>query len=215
MTPKFTTDWHTHAIPVWRKVLEPYRGQPDVRVLEIGCFEGRSTVWLLENVLTHADAHIDCVDTFEGSVEHRGMGLNLGDLHVQFLMNIEPYRGKVSVYRGPSQEILRDRWLTLGQYDFVYIDGSHASADVLEDAVLSFRLLKVGGLMIFDDYAWDGGGPTEFDNPRRGIDAFYYAYGNQLQRAHVSYQAIFRRVAEPSEPEPESPGFAEMIQKLI
>lgn len=194
--PNFTADWHSHNIPHWRRILEPYRGQPDVRVLEIGSFEGRSTVWLLENVLTHETARIDCIDTFKGSAEHRRMGLDLDDLHVQFLMNIEPHRDKVSVFRGPSQDILRDRWLALGSYDLIYIDGSHKAADVLEDAVLSFRLLKVGGLMIFDDYAWSGGGPTEFDNPKRGVDAFYHAYGNQLKRADVSYQAIFERVPE-------------------
>jgi predicted O-methyltransferase YrrM len=199
--PNFSVDWHSHNIPHWRAILERYVGQPGVRALEIGSFEGRSTVWLLENILTHETAHIDCIDTFEGSFEHRG--IDLENLHVRFLMNISPYRDKVSVYIGTSQEILRDRWLTLGPYDLIYIDGSHKAADVLEDAVLSFRLLKIGGLMIFDDYAWNGGGPTEFDNPKRGVDAFYHAYANQLKRADVSYQAIFERVAE-SRVEPES-----------
>jgi predicted O-methyltransferase YrrM len=193
--PNFTVDWHSHNIPHWRRILERYRGQPNVRALEIGSFEGRSTVWLLENILTHETAYIDCIDTFEGSVEHRRMGLDLKDLHVQFLMNIGPHRDRVSVFTGPSQDILRDRWLTLGPYDFIYIDGSHKSADVLEDAVLSFRLLKIGGLIIFDDYMWNGGGPTEFDNPRRGVEAFYYAYQNQLERTHVYYQAVFQKVA--------------------
>jgi hypothetical protein len=33
-------------------------------------------------------------------------------------------------------------------------DGSHRARDVLEDAVLSWPLLKVGGIMLFDDYLW-------------------------------------------------------------
>jgi predicted O-methyltransferase YrrM len=193
--PHFTTDWHSHNIPHWRRILDRYKGQPNVRALEIGSYEGRSTVWLLENILTHPTARIDCIDTFEGSVEHVRMGLDLKDLHVQFLMNINPHREKVSVFTGSSQGILRDRWLELGPYDFIYIDGSHAAADVLEDAVLSFRLLKVGGLMIFDDYAWKDGGPSEYDNPMRGVDAFVHAYGDQLKRIHMDYQAVFERVA--------------------
>jgi predicted O-methyltransferase YrrM len=106
----------------------------------------------------------------------------------------------------------------VASYDFIYIDGSHKAADVLEDAVLSFRLLKVGGLLIFDDYAWNGGGPTEFDNPRRGIDAFYHAYGNQLKQAHVSYQAIFERTAPHSqagdEPKRARLGARELVEQL-
>lgn len=193
---KFTVDWHSHNIPVWEQILDKYKGQPDVHALEIGSFEGRSTVWLLENVLTHETARIDCIDTFEGSVEHERMGLNLDNLLGRFLSNTKPYAKKIGRFIGRSQDVLRSRdfvpW-EVYSYDFIYIDGSHKAADVLEDAVLSFRLLKIGGLMIFDDYAWNGGGPTEFDNPMLGVNSFYYTYQNQLDAVHLSYQAVFRR----------------------
>ena len=48
------------------------------------------------------------------------------------------------------------RRLPLESFDIIYIDGSHAVNDVLEDAVLSFRLLKPEGILIFDDYRWVG-----------------------------------------------------------
>lgn len=218
-SPRFTVDWHSHNIPHWRQILDRYKGQPGVRVLEIGSYEGRSTVWLLENILTHPTARIFCIDTFNGSPEHVEMGIDLDNLLDRFLKNVEPYVGsKVFPLIGPSQLILRDYKLKPEEYDIVYIDGSHKAADVLEDAVLSFRLLKIGGLMIFDDYAWAGGGPTEFDNPRRGVDAFYYAYRNQLKRAHMSYQAIFQRVAEfraQPESEPAPRGLRELVEQLV
>jgi predicted O-methyltransferase YrrM len=197
---KFTVDWHSHNIPVWTQILDKYKGQPGVRALEIGSYEGRSTVWLLENVLTHDTARIDCIDTFEGSVEHERMGLDLANLLNRFLSNTEPYTKKIRCFRGRSQDVLRLADFgpyEIESYDFIYIDGSHKAADVLADAVLSFPLLKVGGLMIFDDYAWNGGGPTEFDNPMLGVNSFYYAYQNQLKAVHLSYQAVFQRLAEP------------------
>lgn len=40
------------------------------------------------------------------------------------------------------------------KFDFIYVDGLHLSQDVLYDALLSFDLLKVGGILIFDDYLW-------------------------------------------------------------
>src|SRR5262245_29885711 len=179
----FTVDWHSHNIPHWRQILDKYKGQPNVRVLEIGSFEGRSTVWLLENILTHETARIDCIDTFKGSPEHMRMGVDLENLFNRFRSNIEPHKKKVHCFIGRCHHVLRSNDFTPYEhysYDIVYIDGSHKAADVLEDAVLTFRLLKIGGLMIFDDYAWNGGGPSEFDNPRRGIDAFHYAFRNQL-----------------------------------
>jgi predicted O-methyltransferase YrrM len=219
--PNFTVDWHSHNIPHWLRILERYRGQPDVHALEIGSFEGRSTVWLLENILSHATARIDCIDTFEGSVEHERMGLNLDNLLTRFLGNTEPYAKKVRCHKGKSQDVLRSPDFgpyEVESYDFIYIDGSHKAADVLEDAVLSFRLLKIGGLLIFDDYAWQGGGPTEFDNPRRGVEAFYSAYQNQLEPVQISYQAVFQRVAVQSrdrqESKPARLGMREMVNQL-
>ena len=38
-----------------------------------------------------------------------------------------------------------------GSFDFIYVDASHRAPDVLLDAVLAFQLLRIGGLIIFDD----------------------------------------------------------------
>jgi hypothetical protein len=45
----------------------------------------------------------------------------------------------------------------------------------MEDAVLSFRKLKVDGYMIFDDYPWG-----DFDFPVRGINGFVYGYHKRI-----------------------------------
>ncbi len=55
--------------------------------------------------------------------------------------------------RGVSRETLRT--LPFASYDFIYIDGGHGATDVLEDAVLSFRLAKPGAVIAFDDYLWN------------------------------------------------------------
>ena len=47
---------------------------------------------------------------------------------------------------------------------------------LLEDAVLAFRKLKVGGYLIFDDYGW--GGP---DLTQRGIDGFVNGYYKRIK----------------------------------
>ena len=47
-----------------------------------------------------------------------------------------------------------DARCTNGAIDFIYVDGSHQAHDVLCDAILSFKLLRVGGIVCFDDYLW-------------------------------------------------------------
>lgn len=71
-------------------------------------------------------------------------------------------------------------------FDMIYIDGNHEPDYVLEDAVLSFRKLKVGGVMIFDDYGW--GGP---DETQRGIDGFLNGYHKRIKNLGELNSQVF------------------------
>ncbi len=68
--------------------------------LEIGVFEGRSTVWLLENILTHPSSTLTYVDTFAGGAEHESQDLT--DLESRFRANTEPHRAKLVARKGRS-----------------------------------------------------------------------------------------------------------------
>lgn len=71
-----------------------------------------------------------------------------------------------------------------GYFDFVYIDGSHQAPDVLLDAILGFELLRIGGLMVFDDYLWQEqlpGGSDPLRCPKISIDAFKTIYCRKLR----------------------------------
>tara|TARA_R110002110_G_scaffold119309_2_gene293735 strand:+ start:19812 stop:20003 length:192 start_codon:yes stop_codon:yes gene_type:complete len=52
-----------------------------------------------------------------------------------------------------------------------YVNGSHHKNDVIIDAVKCFEMLKVGGIMIFDDYFWQYY-PDAIDNPAGAINTF-------------------------------------------
>ena len=188
--PAFTQDWFSGNVASWTRLLAPLAGRPDVRALEIGCFEGRATCWLLEHVLTGAGARIDCVDTFDGSHEHPGMGVSLDGVRERFDANIARWRERVTVHEGRSADVLRR---LDGPYDLVYVDGSHAAADVLADAVLAWPLVSTGGIVIFDDYAWDLFERPE-RNPRLGIDAFLTSYAGHYQSVHRHYQVAVRKL---------------------
>jgi predicted O-methyltransferase YrrM len=78
-------------------------------------------------------------------------------------------------------------------FDVIYIDGSHYAADVLSDAVLSFPLLKSGGIMIFDDYQWRPYS-EEWKMPRAAINGFCASYENKTEIIHVGYQLILKKL---------------------
>ena len=159
-----------------------------VRVLEIGSFEGRSAVWLCENILTHPDARITCVDTFEGEDGHTPEKENLRS---RFEHNIEPFRSKVDIIQSMSADALRKM---TGEFDFIYIDGCHYTANVLEDAVLAFPLLKVGGIMIFDDYM--NGDIHSIKYPHIGVNAFVQCYQERLILLAQYEQLVLKKASD-------------------
>ncbi len=59
-----------------------------------------------------------------------------------------------------------------GYFDFVYVDGSHGTLDTLSDLVLSYKLLKIDGLLIVDDYLWRVSRNDPDFRPKLAIDAF-------------------------------------------
>ena len=176
----FTSDWFTHNIPSWTRILSNMKGKPDLTYLEIGAWEGRSFFWVLDNILTHPSSRAIAIDIFEGDEEQR------------FLDNVRRsgHSSKIRVIKGFSQQKLRD--LKLNSIDLIYIDGDHRSKGVLMDAILSWDLLKDGGILIFDDYKLFSDLPTEM-RPEFAIDVFRTLFRDEFQVLLNDYQFIVRK----------------------
>lgn len=175
---QFTKDFFTYQIPNWNKYLQPFIGKP-INVLEIGSYQGRSTCWLLDHILTHPLATITCVDTYWAVYEH------------YFDTNIAKTKAasKVIKLKGKSEEVLGS--LTPGTYDFIYIDGNHDNDVVLHDAFYSWSLVKVGGLIIFDDYQ----NPIAKENTQIGTDLFLSVYKSTVEVIDKGYQVIVKKIS--------------------
>jgi predicted O-methyltransferase YrrM len=102
-------------------------------------------------------------------------------LHTVFLSNLLNTGSieKVNIEVGRSHDILPKLTVEKKLFDIIYIDGSHSAFDVLTDAVMSFYLLKSGGIMIFDDYLWPGSLDISYV-PKAGIDAFINIFYSKI-----------------------------------
>jgi hypothetical protein len=80
---QFTQDWFKWAPAVWEQIIPLLPEKKSF--LEIGSFEGRSTVWIIENMMNPGD-WIDCVDTWEGGEEHNKEDMQ--DTESRFVHNI-------------------------------------------------------------------------------------------------------------------------------
>jgi len=186
-------DWFSNNIPNFLeiKAMLPKRS----RVLEIGCFEGRSTSWILQNFL-EADGTICCIDTFEGSPEHTD--IELAGLFERWQNNVKSViaeKQTCNVQVNKSYQGLANLIKDNESFDFIYVDGSHTAPDVLADACMCWGLLRVGGIILFDDYQWQWPETLrELEYPKPGINAFASVYRDELQVVISNYQVAFRKL---------------------
>jgi len=189
---KFQVDWFSQNIPLWNKTLSHLKDKPNINLLEIGSFEGKSAVWSLENIATNLTSSLTCIDTFKGSMEDVRQKTDVSYIEETFRHNIEQIGAtdRVTVLKGLSRDKLKE--LPDNNYDFIYIDGSHVASDVLTDAVMAIYLLKLGGIMIFDDYYWDEE-PNPIHRPKKAIDAFLKIFKEKITLLHKGEQVVLKR----------------------
>jgi|GEM_PF-1104180 len=176
---RFTSLWFDCNIKEWQKTLARFINKPNLSFLEIGSYEGRSTIWLLENILTDKSSKITCIDIFNSYYSYI------------FDENIKrgKYNNKVTKLNGKSIEILRN--LNFNSYDFIYIDGDHSHTAILEDTILCWELLKINGIMIFDDYKIE----TKIDQkPKIAIDAFLKVFKDKIKITNKKYQVAIEKI---------------------
>lgn len=186
---QFGNQWFDQHIPAWRLIFGDcgLAATRPLDILEIGSFEGRSTLYLLRHF---PQAHLTAVDTWAGSDEHSTeQKTALGE---RFAANTAEHRDRLSQRIGSSLTVLPQLEAEGQRYDLIYVDGSHLADDVLRDAISAWRLLKQGGVMIFDDYLWTFY-EAEDDNPCRVINLFLDWKAAELELVSVGWQVAIRK----------------------
>jgi hypothetical protein len=165
--------------------MDEFKNRP-IKYLEIGAFYGANVIEVAKTYGQHKDSKLYCVDPWEDYDDYPEYKGEIGHIYDTFMKNVSEsgHKEKIIVNRGLSNKEVpkyEDNF-----FDIIYIDGNHEPEYVLEDAVLSFRKLKKGGYMIFDDYGW--GGP---DLTQKGIDAFINGYYKRIKNLGESNTQMF------------------------
>jgi predicted O-methyltransferase YrrM len=147
---KFSANWYLNNVYYWSYFFTKiYDTQKIKNVLEIGSYEGASSVFFLN---LSQDCNIYCVDTwsekFTAGVSRQN--INYKKVERTFDLNLKNYRTRLRKCKNNSDFFFKNIKKKL-LFDIIYIDGSHDYKDVLNDAYNSFNYLRSGGVMIFDD----------------------------------------------------------------
>lgn len=188
MTRQYKNDWFTPNIPYFEGLLDKDKIK---NVLEIGSYEGLSTNYILDN---YPEAIITCIDSWEGGFEHAEANIDMNSVYDRFLSNTKEHGSRIEILKGNSADQLIKINDRRNLYDFVYVDGGHTAIDVLQDLILSFPLLKVGGIMAMDDYQWGLDNEPSHKIPHHAIKMFALAYKEKTQILAVSNQFWIKKI---------------------
>lgn len=185
----------------FKTIENEFIGKP-INVLEIGVFLGSTAELLINKVCTHPDSRYYGIDPWEWFKPLHKRWPTKEKWEAGMILNktrlIEQYKGKAEFIQGYSQKILKEQRWKDDSFDLIYIDGNHTIMAVLNDFVLTWPLLKVGGIMIFDDYLQGNDdevkravdvilqglwGKRHFDRKRkRKIDILWKSYSVAMRR---------------------------------
>ena len=130
-------------------------GKMTNKAAEIGSYKGLSASIVVLGMISSNKLEVPsyyCIDTFESSNIELNDESTLNEF-TNALKNIDQY-GIVKVLKGYStdKEILE---LVPNDLDWIYIDGSHETDDVIKDIELYVDHIKDEGLLLFHDHTWE------------------------------------------------------------
>jgi predicted O-methyltransferase YrrM len=188
---QFQERWFDMNIVPWSVTFPKVFDRSDpVRILEIGSWEGRSSLFLL-NYFTRGQ--LTAVDTWAGSDEwHYHATPDLHDLEARFDSNVASGAARVTKRKGSSLNVLPQLLSEQQSFHVIYVDGSHLADDAITDSINAWRLLKQGGIMIFDDVMWPAY-PRARANTAWAINQFLKYHPGEYKVLHAQYQIILQK----------------------
>lgn len=180
-----------HKIPGWFNYSEMYdlaieHMPKDGKILEIGCFLGKSTSYLLTNLCNagREDVTVWALDTFKGSSEHTFMnhwvGVD-GSFKQQTAEHLKYFIGRNQCHLVESRS---DNEKTIasfddGFFDMIMVDGAHEYDAVKDDVNNWWPKLKDDGIMLLDDMYMESVRQAAHDTLSQKVPNFLISQGRE------------------------------------
>ena len=187
---KYTNYFEQVALVNFAKYL-PLVGDCDLKFLQVGVFRGDASIYIAENFLSNPNSKLHDVDLWGGTTDPSHNALDFHEIEKDYEIRLSKYidSRKVVKHKMSSNDFFD---FNQEDFDFIYIDGDHSMLSVLTDGLNSFRALKPGGILAFDDY----GGALEYPihmRPGPAIDSLLVAWSGNYKVLEKSYQVWLQK----------------------
>ncbi len=177
----FTQDVFSFRIPIWQQHLQPLLNAEALHIVEVGSHQGMSACWLLDNILIHPGDQLTCIELkFDSKLRE-----NLAKTG---------FESKVTLLEGEVHQHLSS--FNANSIDLVNLQDKRKQPDYAEkSATLAWQLLKMGGILVFNDYGWTNPAYPEI-KPKLGIDRFLESIKGEWELVHQvpqAFQLIIRK----------------------
>jgi hypothetical protein len=191
--------WFNKSGREFQALVKPFAGKP-ITYVEVGVWKGDSAAWMCENVLTHPDAIGYGFDPYPTDPKHGQAEIDQIKLEVSQRLSKYVTPGRLprfvlNFYAATDpRNGLPDESLEI---DLLYLDGDHTAGAVVCDWCAAWPLLKVGTVVIFDD--WGIGKRKHHRHVPEAFEAIKLAFHDMVDVIHEGpLQAAVRvRAKEP------------------
>jgi len=183
---KFSNKWFLNNFYIFNYFL-PKDKNARFDYLEIGCFEGLSSLYVLSK---YNAVNAFLIDVWGmPNPNSKTLSNNFDKVEKAFDENLSDYT--FTKVKDDSVISMRKLLKEDKSFDFIYIDGSHNGEDILSDAIEAFKILKKDGLIFFDDF-------LQYDKSRdlqsyEGIEKFLTLYSNFLKIEYFQNNLVVRK----------------------
>ena len=184
---KFSQKWFLNNFEVFKHYL-PKDLNSNFSYLEIGSYEGLSALNILYNF---KNSKVTTIDLWcESNINSESLNVNFNKIEKNFDKNLEGYN--FNKIKKDSVIALRELLKKRTFFDFIYIDGSHNGEDILCDAIESFKLLNIGGIIVFDDIT--NANQNISIQSYKGFEKFYEIYQKYLKILYLKNIAVIKKI---------------------
>ena len=183
---KFSNKWFLNNFEIFNFFL-PKDKNKKFDYLEVGCFEGLSSFYVLSEYNYVNAFFLDIWDL--PNPNSKTLSNDFDSIEKAFDENLSGFN--FIKIKDDSVVSMRKLFKQNKSFDFIYIDGSHNGEDILSDAIEAFKILKIDGIIFFDDF-------LQYDNSRNiqsyeGISKFLSLYSNYLKIEFFQNNLVVRK----------------------